>query len=293
MTKDYKKKFQPVLEELFKEIKELYNDLSSQDSHRENLAEGRDVVTEIDTAVTELVSSYFNQLDENYKLESEELNKSENNGRQKECKYTVILDEIDGTMNMRNDISPFGPIVGIAEGEDPAFQDIVAAGFLNIKEDTFYEAYLGSGAYNRNGFDQTPSAINVNNTTTIEDNDFEIIVDQNMLGKAPELAEAWKYKSSDHGSMGQELAWIADGTKDGLITGGYSNLKDNNTAEEIGSLYLLIKEAGGAVTDWKANDIAEEKLRLSSKKNHDIIAAATIKLAEEISDQIIPEKYRK
>ncbi|MFB6147504.1 MAG: inositol monophosphatase family protein, partial [Candidatus Nanohaloarchaea archaeon] len=114
-----------------------------------------------------------------------------------------------------------------------------------------------------------------------------------MLGKAPRIAEnAWKYWCNDYGSSGHHFALVAEGTRDGFITGGHGYVKEKKTGEEIAGMQLLVDEAGGAVTDWSGEDIGSLKIRLPEGKNHDVIAAATDDLAGAISEEIIPSSYR-
>lgn len=292
---NHQKKFEPILGDLFEEIREIYNDLSARDADTVNLAK-KDVVTEVDREITKLVQNYFERIEGNYRLESEELNKSSESPDTKLPDFSVVFDEIDGTTNMKDGTGPFGPIVGIAKTGDPTFKDMVAAGFLNLQNGTLYEAYRNKGAYRTNRSEGKKS-INTSQRTQINDEEsiMRLLVDQAMLGEVSKIAdEAWKNHCNDYGSMGQHLCWVADGSVDAFVTGGFSYMpeKDQNTAEEIGPLYLLVKEAGGSMTDWESNKIGGEKLGMKSKKNHNVIVAATQKLAEEISEQIVPEENR-
>lgn len=290
----HREQFKPILGDLFEEVRELYDELSAEGADRINLAE-KDVVTEVDREMTELVQNYFEDLDASYRLESEELNKSSEKSDVEKPDFTVVLDEVDGTTNMKDGTGPFGTIIGIAKTQDPKFEDMVAAGFLNLQNGALYEAYKSEGSFKTDSSETTKSIDTSRRDNINEKSIMRLLVDQAMLGEVSEIAgEAWKNHCNDYGSMGQHLCWVADGSADAFITGGFSHMpeKDQNTAEEVGPLYLLVKEAGGSITDWKGNKIDGEKLGMKSKKNHNVIAAATQNLAEEISDQIVPEENR-
>jgi len=68
--------------------------------------------------------------------------------------------------------------------------------------------------------------------------------------------------------------------------------KKKNSAEELVGMYRIVKEAGGSIVDWQGNRIKEKDIGMENKKNHNIIAAATLSLGKEISEKIIPEKYK-
>ncbi|MFB6147505.1 MAG: inositol monophosphatase family protein, partial [Candidatus Nanohaloarchaea archaeon] len=139
-----------ALREFFPQAEELYRELSSQEEHRENLAEG-DIVTRVDREMTDLVIDHFSQYSNSVAFQSEELNKTGRDEQVEDPEYTVIFDEIDGTGNLRDGVGPFGTIVGIAKGSDPAFNDVIASGYLDLKNGTRYEAYRDRGAFRTSG----------------------------------------------------------------------------------------------------------------------------------------------
>lgn len=291
---NYREEFQPVLQELFEEIQETFNRLSKEGVEQVNIAE-QDIVTEVDHAITELVQSYFEARPQDFYFESEELHKSERPESEAETDYTVVFDEIDGTANMKDKTGPFGPIIGIAEGRDPHFNDVVAAGFLNLKDGELFEAYKEEGAYLTEA-NVEKQEISANDPEIIEeDSIMRLIVDQTMLGKAPEISKnAWNHHCNDYGSTGQHIAWVADGRVDAFITGGYSYMpeKEKHTGEEIGPLYRLVEEAGGTVTDWNGVEIGDRKIGLESGVNHNIVVSANQSIANHIVENIIPEEYQ-
>lgn len=114
-----------------------------------------------------------------------------------------------------------------------------------------------------------------------------------MLGKAAEIAEsAWKYHCNDLGSQGEQFALVAEGKRDVFITGGRSYIKEKNTAEELAGMYLIVEEAGGSVTDWKGDSIAENDIGMKQKKSHNVLATASKELARKMSEEIIPEEEK-
>lgn len=274
----------------FLKAREVYRKMHSEGKHKQNLVEG-DIVTAIDTEITRVAQEYFTNLDQNYLIESEELAKSDEITESGEYNYTVIIDEIDGTHNMRDETGAYGPIIAIAEGLNPTFNDVICAGYMNLSKNIFYEAYRSKGAYKTNLDTEESESIQTSGRTSLEGEEvLALLLDQAMLGKEPKIAEeAWQYWCNDFGSMGQHFALVSEGVRDGFISGGHGYIKDKNTAEELAGMYLLVKESEGCTMNWNGTEIGSRKIGMKDGKNHDIVAAATRELAEEIVEDILPK----
>lgn len=287
--------FEEPLRKLFEQAQTQYQKLRSTGADQENLVEN-DIVTAVDQAMTDLINNFFDDFDDEttFALVSEEMNKSESNREVEDADYTVLFDEVDGTAKMRRRTGSFGPIVAVAEGENPQFRDVVAAGFLNLAENEFYEAIRDEGAFRIDGFgseDQTRTRIETSQRSSIEGEYLMgLLLDQPMLGKVPEIAsEAWQYPCNDFGVQARHYSWVADGTWDAFITGGHSYMpeKEVNTGEELAGLHRIVREAGGEVVDWNGEPIAEQRIGLLDSVNHDIVAAASSELAVEVAEEIV------
>lgn len=277
--------FEEELENLFTAIQKLYEDLREDGKDAENLKED-DIVTEVDLRVTELVREFFEELEGGFRIESEELNKKDTEA-EAEADYTVLLDEIDGTGNMKNYSGSFGPIIGIAEGTDPKFQDVVAAGFMDLMRGISYTAYRGKGSYRTIQATGETQKIRADKTEGLGEQG-DLLIDQPMLGKRPDIArEAWKHWCRDYNCAGHELAMVAEGSFDAFITGSEGHIKNKKTGEEIGPLFLLINEANGVITDWNGMKIDDRSIGLEDGKGHNIIAAQNMEIADEISEDIL------
>lgn len=272
--------FKQFLRDLSARCEEEFEEISEDGGHRKDISGTAETVTEVDERMTDVIIEAFRERPETFNFASEELKKDQEL-EVEDADYTVVFDEIDGTGNMKNNQGPFGPIVGVTEGSEPEFRDVIACIFHDLRNDVLYEAYKEEGAY------MDSEKIKANDSILEEKAAVRGLADQAMLGRKPELADPlWKYHCKDFGSMGFNLALVASDRADFFITGGHSHLKDSNTAEEIGPLYLLLKEAGAVMVDWRGNDIAEDKIGMADGKSHDIIAAASQKLADNISDEI-------
>jgi len=284
---DKKERFQPLLEELFTKIKNEFEEMRDKGLDRKDVAEDKDVVTEVDQRITEIVVDFFEDRDNRYRLESEEMKKEDSIHGTDNPDYTVIFDEIDGTANMRDYAGPYGPIIAIAEGPDPVFNDIIASGFYEMTREAYYHAYQDSGAFRRHGMNGSDLKIESGSAEKLEI-DTGLLIDQAMLSKKTEIAEnAWKSWCNDFGSQGHHYALIAEGVREGFITGGHGLMKDKNTAEELAGMYLIVREADGIVVDWNAENIGENKIGMKEGLTHDVIVASTDRLAENICQEIL------
>lgn len=269
-------------------MKKEFEEMREEGLDRKDIAEDEDVVTEVDKKMTKIVNNFFSNQEENYHLVSEEMNKDgRSEGSEQETEYTVIFDEIDGTANMRDYAGPFGPIIAIAKGKNPEFNDVVAAGFFEITRQVYYHAYRNEGAYRNKGLEGEEKSINSGKQEKLEV-DTGLLVDQAMLSKRPDIAEeAWRSWCNDFGCQGHNFALVAEGVRDACITGGHGLLKNKNTAEELAAMYLIVGEANGVVVDWKGEEISERQIGLEEGLNHDIVAASTRNLAENICNNIV------
>jgi fructose-1,6-bisphosphatase/inositol monophosphatase family enzyme len=309
------------LERLFSQIQSSYSDLRSNGLHKENLVkDGEDTITSVDIVLTYIAKSHFDSFNSSFYLVSEELGKSgfDNYTEQTASKvedsnnleeileilswdihqdsgnidYTVYLDEIDGTKNMFEDKGPHGPIIGIAEGSNPTYDDIVAAGFLDFGSGDFYEGYKDEGAYKTRNFGRQESEREELSTSKRKklDEELNLIVDERMLGERPEIVEnAEKYGFRDPGCSGYNIGKVSDGNIDALVSGDHSNVKETKTGEEW-VLYPVVSEAGGVIVDWNGRDIAEKKIGVEENLGHDIVAASSYPLANQIIKEIVDTK---
>jgi fructose-1,6-bisphosphatase/inositol monophosphatase family enzyme len=273
--------FRETFNSIKKETMKQYEEMSESGEIRKDISRSSEVVTELDRRMTDLIIREFEERDETFLFVSEEMKKNSSRKEESDPDYTVIFDEIDGTANMKNDRGPFGPIVGIAKGSDPEFNDVKASMFYDLRNNDFYEAYKDEGVFLNS--EKVESADKVPE----EKSKVKGLVDQAMLGSNYELAEPlWKYHCKDFGSMGYNLVLVGTDRADFMVTGGHGYVKDENTAEEIAPLYLFLEESGAAMTDWKGENIGEKSIGMSEGLSHDVIAASTQDFAEEIAEDI-------
>lgn len=266
--------------DLLEEIKEEYDRLLEDTSNLDNLRE-KDFVTEVDEKIRELIEDFFRSRTEKFELVTEEQRSFESNPENPN--FTVVIDEMDATHHLIEQEGPFGTVFGLAEGEDPEFQDVTVSGFIDLGNEKKYVAVRGEGAYLL--VDEEKKVLETGDKIEFgEGLETKVLLQQGFLAERSDIAdEAWKRWCNDYGSQGKHYAMIASGRRDVYITGGFSKIaaKPANTPEEAAGMYLMVKEAGGAVLNWEKESIESEKIGMEEGKNHNLVAASTDKLAEE------------
>ncbi len=244
-----------------------------------------DIRTIGDLTANEAIVEYFRASGLPIILYTEELDKPMRFSG--EPRYSAIADDVDGTRNMNYGFGmlPHGSIVGIAANPNPKFEDIAASGFLEFNSGNLFYAVKGGGSYLIEGWacgNKAQKRIRTSGATSLQDASY-IVPDSYMLGTlAPFFSLDAAKGGGDYHCTGVHLALLASGSIDLFIfANNCTNPKKLETGEEIGPLYLLLKEAGGTIIDWKGNDLGPEEIGLDRNKTFNGIAAATAQLGRE------------
>ncbi|MBS3132868.1 hypothetical protein J4470_01905 [Candidatus Woesearchaeota archaeon] len=264
-------------------------------------AEGKtEVETEIDMktvgdlAASEALVGYFNSSGLPVVLYTEELEKPMLLSGSPV--YSVIGDEIDGTYNFHRGMGmlPHGSIVGVSASKNPKLNEFVCSGFLEFNSGNLFYAVKGKGGYviekwAKGG--KSVAKLVTSGKKSVEDLN-KVMFDFYMLSDLSKPLIEFGKEKGDVGSFAGHVALLANGTVDLFISG--DNCKNPNklkTGEEIGPLYLLVKESGGAVLDWRGNDLGPEEVGLDRKKVFHLIVAASEELGKKVASKMseIPE----
>jgi len=254
-----------------------------------------DIATRGDAVAGEAMIAYLKGIPEIGVVYTEEQGKLVLN---KTGNYSAIIDDIDGTKNFKEGFGmlPHGSIAGIFEGRDPKFKDCIASGYLDFPSGNFFYAIKGEGCFVQEGLAKKIGGWDYSKggklATTgrkklfIEGKNLTMLPDIYMFGDlAPALMEySAKTWLGDFRTSAAQLALVAAGSADIFVTcDNASNPNKHKTGEELGPAYLMIKEAGGALTDWTGEDVGEQKVGLGEKKPWHAVAAATPELAKEFA----------
>ncbi len=302
---------QTMVSEALDEAYDQFQRFAEDGSHQRFQDTSSDFASEADKALTETFREYFEGLDEDYHILSEE-QFGEGMTVDPEADYTVIIDEFDGTFNMMNGLGEdsFGPCIAICEQPEseekgPKFEQVLASGFLDVPSGNKYLAKKGEGATIIYGDNVVVPKEKRNKTEEIHTSGREsidgdspptVIVDNYMLSELPNEDIGQLHSigpSGDYRTWAGHMAKIARGgiTPSGYdvgVTGNFCKYDDKklSTAEELAFGYLLVKEAGGTVADWKGNDIGDELIGLHEEKPFNVIVAATPELAKDFAGKL-------
>jgi len=208
------------------------------------------VDTEAETVIRETIREELGDdfEDENHALYGEE------QGGQLEGGYVWIIDPLDGTTNFAKGIPHFGVNIAVTKGGE-----LYAGVMYYSLRDEVYVAVKDEGAYKfrSDGYDlvaedSEPTELSVTDTEAVEDSFHgvgfylkETADDYGYMG-------LWRYLFSYTqgtrllGAAAPDLAFVAEGVFD---TVSVKDLKPVDVAPEA----LLVREAGGTVTDFEGN----------------------------------------
>ena len=241
-----------------KAAKVLIRDFGEIENLQVSLKGPGDFVTLSDKNVEKILIEELQKARPSYSILSEEIGEIKND---KEFKW--IIDPIDGTANFLHGIPHFGISVGLEHMEE-----IVCGIIYDPIKDEMFAAEKGNGSYMNN------QRIRVSSRSKLKDC---LIVTggpkRNQKDRDLVLKEYGKFSSSvdvpvrKMGSASLDMAYVAAGRFDGMW-------QRNLNYWDIAAGIILIKEAGGFVTDFNGNDAYIEKktiLATNSRINKEMI----------------------
>jgi len=230
-----------------------------------------DISTKGDMAISKNLINFFKKEKISAVLYSEE------SGRivlGKNPKFTITFDDIDGTNNYycgRN-LLPYCTVVTIFDSTKPKFKDALIAGVIEHNSKKIWLAVRNKGCYLNDLKIKTSGTTNINRRTVV------IIDHYASSNKISKLAKIYpKVWIKDFGSAALHLAGVSSGMFDAYISSA-------NKAHELGAGYLLIKEAGGFITDWSGKLIDDKIYNFDNK--YSVITASTEKLGKLLVSKI-------
>ena len=217
-----------------------------------------DFVTASDKKVEKILIEELLKARPNYSILSEEAGKISNDES-----FKWIIDPIDGTSNFLHGIPHFAISIGLEHNKE-----IICGIIYDPIKDEMFTAEKGNGAYLNN------QRIRVSSRSKLKDC---LIATggprHNQKERDLALKEYDKFSSSvdipvrKMGSASLDLAYVAAGRFDGMW-------QRNLNYWDIAAGIILIKEAGGFVTDFNGNDAYIEKktiLATNSRINKEMI----------------------
>ena len=243
-----------------KSAKTLIRDFGEVEKLQVSLKGPGDFVTASDKKVEKILIEELQKARPNYSILSEEGGEINNDDS-----FKWIIDPIDGTANFLHGIPHFGISVGLEHDKE-----IVSGIIFDPIKDEMFTAEKGNGSYLNNQRMRVSARLKLKNCVI-----FTGGPSYEEKGRDKELAlEEYKKISSKVlipirklGSASLDMAYVAAGRCDGFW-------QRNLNYWDIAAGIILVKEAGGFVTDFDGNDkYVENKtiLATNSKINEEMI----------------------
>lgn len=163
---------------------------------------------------------------------------------------TVVVDPIDGSKNFKRGIGHFALSIGLASGK--TLEDMSFGYIRDLSLDNEYWALKGKGAF-RNG-----KRIRTSSRKDIEILGIEFSKGPLNINALPLLGSIRSARAL--GSIAVSMSFFSEGLID-----AYAIVKGESRVLDCAAGYLIAKEAGGIIKDFRLNDLADVPLSLRSR----------------------------
>jgi 3'(2'), 5'-bisphosphate nucleotidase len=183
-----------------------------------------------------------------------------------------IIDPLDGTNDFLQKTDEFSIMIAQVYGKKPFFGIVYVPA-----KNKLYFAEENRGAYLKEG-NNNPKRLQVSDITKLSDSHF--VVSRTHLGEPEKKfmkANNIK-KAAPVGSVGVKVGLIAEGKAE-----GYISFSDKTCQWDIAAPEIILREAGGEVTDLKGNRFVYNRKEI---RNLNGIVATNGKIHQQIIDNI-------
>lgn len=260
-----KAKVQASIQPCFKSLKEPQPNLG--------MGAGGDMMKPVDLAAETAITQTFQQHNVSFTLISEESGVKEYGATPQDC--YLCVDPIDGTTNLTHGL-PFY-CSSVAVSDKPELDGVYAGMVADLVHGDMYMALRGKGAF-RNGERITTSKNQLLEEAVIgmDLNSYKAKLDLKMTAA---LIENIKH-TRHFGANALEICQVASGTTEAFV-----DLRRKIRSTDVAAGFLIIKEAGGIVTDREnklINAVLDPAYRLS------FIASANSEIHQKIVSLVKP-----
>jgi myo-inositol-1(or 4)-monophosphatase len=217
-----------------------------------------DFVTNSDKRTEKIIINELSLARPDYSFLAEESGAS---GKSTEFKW--IIDPIDGTTNFLHGVPYFAISIGLEKNKE-----IICGMIFNPITNEMFYAEKGKGAYLNNSRIRVSSRKNIDECVLLTGGPILSYKNKEIFFKEYETVSKKVAATRKFGSSALDLAYLASGRCDGVW-------ERNLNYWDIAAGIIIVKEAGGTVTDFKGGDqYIEERnlLATNSKIDKDLIA---------------------
>ncbi len=234
---------------------------------------GGDMMKPVDLAAEKAIVDTLQKHCVSFTLISEESGTKEYGASSKEC--YLCVDPIDGTTNLVHGLPFYAS--SIAVSHKPELADVYSGMVVDLFHDVAYTAFAGEGAY-RNG-----ERITTSKTTSLDE--AVIGIDLNAYKtkvNVPTFTSLMEnIKHTRHwGANAPEICFVAAGLTDAFI-----DLRNKIRTTDVAAGFLIVKEAGGIVTNPKNKPI---NVKLDPKQTLSFVASANTEIHQKILSLVNP-----
>jgi len=178
--------------------------------------------------------------------------------------YTLVLDPVDGSINFARGIEFVGFSVAVLPYGKLLLKNVKYALVGNVFSGTVFKAEKDKGSFRNNERIKTSRIEDLSKAVL-----FTASVPKRVSERIPVIRTVYRVRYL--GSASLELSYVASGSGEACII-------NNLTPENYAAAYLILKEAGGILTDVRGNELPE----LDMKKGYDILASGNKELHKQI-----------
>lgn len=201
-----------------------------------------DYATNIDKASEELIINFIRKEFPTHNILAEESGRSDGSSD-----FTWVVDPLDGTMNFAHGLPIFSVSIGVMKNDE-----IIAGVVYDVMTDTVYSSEKGSGAFANDKKLSVSDTTDLGKSLLVTGFPYDIKDNpKNAIGKFGDLLKAASGVRR-LGSAAIDCCYIASGSLD-----GFWEVRLN--AWDICAGHLIIKEAGGRVTNFSDQEIDYKK----------------------------------
>jgi len=217
-----------------------------------------DFVTNSDKRTEKIIMNELSLARPDYSFLAEESGLSN-----KSNEFRWIIDPIDGTTNFLHGISNFAISIGLEKNKE-----IICGMIFNPITNEMFYAEKGKGAYLNNSRIRVSSRKNIDECVILTGGPVLSYKNKEIFFKEYENVTRKVAATRKLGSSALDLAYLASGRCDGVF-------ERNLNYWDIAAGIIIVKEAGGTITDFKGgNKYIEEKnlLGTNSKIDKELIS---------------------
>ena len=217
-----------------------------------------DFVTNSDKRTEKIIINELSLARPDYSFLAEESGAS---GKSTEFKW--IIDPIDGTTNFLHGVPYFAISIGLEKNKE-----IICGMIFNPITNEMFYAEKGKGAYLNNSRIRVSSRKNIDECVLLTGGPILSYKNKEIFFKEYESVSRKVAATRKFGSSALDLAYLASGRCDGVW-------ERNLNYWDIAAGIIIVKEAGGTVSDFKGGDKYIEDRNLlatNSKMDKDLIA---------------------